>query len=158
MYNVLKHSMLENQQKSIGGMIVMKAIKKLFKLFFIGLGVIIVIAVIATFAGGDDTAGPKTPDTDQKDSTEASGDVKKDDVVTKENYDKIKAGDTVTGEGGSTLEEVVALLGEPSTKSESDLGDGNKMMIYNWSDLWGEGTMITVTFINDKVSGKSWIE
>lgn len=74
--------------------------------------------------------------------------------LTKENFDKIKQGDALTGKGGSTAEEVIASLGEPNTSGENQIGD-TKFYNMAWTSI-SEGISITVTLTNDHVSSKSF--
>ena len=68
-------------------------------------------------------------------------------IVTKENYNKIKAGMT---EG-----EVISILGEPDSKSESDTpGVGHMAM---WHYQLGMKA-IDVWLINGSVNSKNWTE
>jgi hypothetical protein len=79
--------------------------------------------------------------------------------ITKENYNKIKQGDTLTGKGGSTKAEVYNLLGKPKAESVSESVVGNEkttMIVANWINK--DFKSISVTFINDRVSAKMIIE
>jgi hypothetical protein len=120
------------------------------------IGVVILSGIIA--AGCSDVDVPsESASTPPESASAPAAEEKESSVVTKVNYDKIKNGDVMTGEGGSTLQEVLEIMGEPSGKSESEF-NGNIVKRYDWNDLWGSGTMINVTFTNDKVSDKLWIE
>lgn len=100
------------------------------------------------------TAEPKT--------TEATPEPKKEKAesknkVTLENYEKLKVGDTITGEGGATMEEVTALFGsEPDMKSESETS-GMKMIVASWNATGMEnlGDNVSLTFMNGKLTAKS---
>lgn len=131
----------------------MKAIKKLFKWGFIALGILVVVGVIAAVAGGGEDS---TTDTGGKTEQPA----KKETSVTKANYDKIVVGDTLTGEGGMTIDEVIAILGEPEDKIESSMsgvnGDEVKMIDMTWYTLDFES--INISFTNGKVSHKLWMD
>lgn len=120
------------------------------------IGMFILSGVIAAGCSDLDAPAESVSAPDEPVSAPAAEE-KESSVITKVNYDKIKNGDVLTGEGGSTLQEVMEIMGEPSSKSESEF-QGNIVKYYNWSDLWGSGTMITVTFTNDKVSDKMWME
>lgn len=133
--------------------------KKFFKWVMI---VIVAIVVINIATGGEEEAAP-TKSEPAAATTEKAAEPKKEepkpaDTITKENYDKVKAGDALTGDGGMTIEEVTALLGEKMDKTESQTGD-MKMEIITWNNgKLTEMKSISVTFINGKASGKNWLE
>jgi uncharacterized protein YxeA len=154
----------EQHQTILGEFIVKKFLK------FIGYGFLglIVLGVVASMAGGNEEADTNTPAVEEN-ATQAKEtankpkeepkETKKDDknTVTLENYEKITVGDSLTGEGGMTIEEVTAIFGKkPDTKSESQSGD-MKMIMADWTaDGWNNlGDNVAVTFINGKASGKS---
>lgn len=121
------------------------------------LGMFVLAVVVAILGGGEETQ-TNTPEAEEK-PTEAKQDTKKEDsnTVTLETYDKIIVGDTMTGEGGMTFEEVTALFGkDPETKSESQSGD-MVMTMAGWTAEGFEnlGDNISVTFINGKASSKA---
>lgn len=67
--------------------------------------------------------------------------------ITQENYDKIQT--------GMTLEEVKAVLGEPT--ESNTLGIGN--LLSGTSAVWkNEETTITINFLNNKVQLKTFNE
>lgn len=77
----------------------------------------------------------------------------KDSRLTQENYDKIVQGDAISGEGGSTEEEVLAIFGEPDSMTESEY-NGYKSKLMSWVSL-KNGSSIYVTVTNGKVNSKS---
>ena len=67
--------------------------------------------------------------------------------VTKENYDKLKA--------GMTTSQVTDIMGKADMKSESDMGEFGKYEM--WHFQLGNKA-IDVTFQDGKVIDKSWVE
>lgn len=66
--------------------------------------------------------------------------------VTPENFAKVKK--------GMTLEETIAILGEPSELNQGDLG-----IISGAGAVWRNGERtIKITYVNDKVTTKNFIE
>ncbi|MFV1457588.1 DUF3862 domain-containing protein [Bacillus mycoides] len=100
--------------------------------------------MIAAVAGGGDSSDSKgTTGTKQEQSTKEA---KK--KITLADYEAIKAGDSMSGEGGETYEDIVAKFGEPSSKSDSQSGDF-KMVMASWTkNIDGDfGANFNVTFI-----------
>jgi len=116
-------------------------------LFFILLGVGCA-ALFDTAVKESDKVEVKTNETGKTKKVEKSS------LLTKENYDKINQGDVLTGEGGSSKDEVISLLGEPETKSESSFDDVTHEYL-NWHSL-KSGVSISVTISNGKVSNKTF--
>lgn len=125
----------------------MKTIKKLIKFTLIGMGSLILLGVIIGMLG--DSEQPK------KEVVETSAPKEETKKITKETYDSIRVGETMTGEGGMTYDEVISMLGEPESVVESEF-EGIVMETATWSDLFGTGGSITVTFSNKLVSDKIW--
>jgi hypothetical protein len=75
--------------------------------------------------------------------------------VTKENYEKIKVGKGIKATGGSKLNEVVELFGNPTGVAEKQSNDGTRIKVYEWKNV---NVSVSVTFVNDLVFDKSWIE
>ena len=134
--------------------------KKFFKwvvIIFVGL------VIVSMAMGGEEEAAPTSSEpaaaeTAAEPKAEPKKEEKPADKITKENYEAIKTGDTLTGEGGMTIEEVTAILGESTNKTESQTGD-MKMEIITWNN--GKLTKmasITVSFTNGKASSKNWLE
>lgn len=151
--------------------------KPIYKRFWFWALVVFVVIVAANAGGGSDSSNntgtnndktaqstkqskesTSTSDTTdaQKDDATTSVDAQNDDKITLEKYNSIKVGDSLTGEGGMTIDQVVSILGEPTDKSESSSGNV-KMEIYSWSEnVAGDlGANMSVDFINGKASGKS---
>ena len=76
----------------------------------------------------------------------------------REKYDKIKVGDVAQqGNGGTSIDEVTALLGQPNSTSTAKVS-GFKVKSYNWTK---SGTDILVQFAHKKaitktISGFKW--
>lgn len=127
---------------------------------------IVVIFVIAIGSNGNKgsqtTSAPATTTTNNTNSNSSTSskpaDTPKQETkkITLDDYNSIKAGDTLTGDGGDSYDDVVKKFGEPSTKSESETG-GMKMIMAIWSkNLNGDiGANFNVTFNNGKASAKS---
>jgi hypothetical protein len=135
--------------------------KKLFKWVLVFVAVLIIGGMVA--GGGEEEVTPTEP-TEVSAQPEKEAEPKKAEPKKEEKkdfkaaYEKIVQGDALSGEGGMSYEEVVALLGEPDTKTESKSGDMTLLMT-GWTDLSMDGFgMISVTFTNGKVSGKSLTE
>jgi hypothetical protein len=75
--------------------------------------------------------------------------------ITRGMYDKIKTGDSDTGKGGMTLDQVEKILGKGHQTSESD-ADGHKYDDYKWNNTDGTdyGANVTIHFIDGHASGK----
>jgi hypothetical protein len=130
-------------------------IGKFFKVVGIVIMVFIIVSVVISMVGGEDGA---------TDTGTTKREIKKEDLtieqvegksVNQENFDKIIQGDSLTGEGGMTIEEAKAVLGEPDSETESQSGDMT-MKVFTWTNLKFES--ISVTFINDKVSSKTYLK
>lgn len=134
--------------------------KKFLK--FIGWGIVVIMALgVISAIFGDKGAEPSKDAPKQEKAAEAKPEPKKEtkNPITLENYEKIKVGDSITGEGGSTFEEVTALLGDkPTTKSESGSGD-MKMVVVAWNaeGFSNLGDAISLVFTNDKVTNKTQV-
>lgn len=76
--------------------------------------------------------------------------------LTYENFEQVVVGDEITGNGGSTYEEVVELMGsEPNMKDEVDMGE-NKLVQAQWYEE-GEPdseSYMSVNFTEGKASYK----
>lgn len=117
-----------------------------------GLAVIFIAGgVITACTSVDTTEGTNTKPTEQKADKTATVDYKA-------GYDKVVAGDVLTGEGGSTYEEVIALLGKPTDETESTStginGEEVKQVYANWFSFT-EGS-VSITFTNGKASHKMY--
>ena len=128
--------------------------KKFLKVIGYGvLGFICLGIAIAMFSGGEDTTETTTAPKQEVKKEEPKKVV--DQKISQANFDKIKQGDTLSGEGGMTIEEVTEILGKPDSEIESQVGD-MKMKDLTWTNLKFES--ITVSFINGKVSSKAYLK
>jgi hypothetical protein len=99
------------------------------------VAVILIISTISIFVGA------LSGTTSTNSSTEA--------VVTKENYEKI--------EEGMTIEEVVAILGEPRSTSENEITGLGKTILYHYQESFTL-TGIDIYFHNGTVYMKNWTD
>lgn len=77
------------------------------------------------------------------------------DGATKANYDKAVQGDSLTGEGGSSIDEVKALMGkEPTFDSVTEVS-GMKIVSMTFNG-YETGEVLTFTFTNGKLSMKAY--
>ena len=135
--------------------------KKVFKLGCMGFIGLILLGVIVGMvsSGGETTESQVQPENQATENQEQPKKQEKKDenMVTLANYDKIVVGDSLTGEGGMSIEEVTAIFGaDPETRSESQSGD-LKMIAASWIATGWEnmGDNVSVTFINGKVTSKA---
>lgn len=129
--------------------------KKLFKFALYGIGVLLVIgAIMAVASEGEEQQTQKSmPVNEEKEQSKEEP--KKEESLTKENFDKIQQGDALTGEGGMTEKEVIAILGKPESEMETQV-DETKMKTFTW--LTSDFESITVSFTNGHVSSKMWVK
>lgn len=117
----------------------------------------IVGGVITACSSVETTESTNTTPTEQNTDSKPTQAEEKD---LKAGYEKIVVGDVLTGEGGSTYEQVVQLLGEPDNKTESTSTgiDGKEMktLMLSWFTLTDGSISVTVT--NGKVSHKMFME
>ncbi len=124
--------------------------KKIFKFGCLSIiALVALVVIIGMFSGG----GTETTPTKEK---AVEKPVEKDNHITKENYNKIVQGDALTGDGGMTIKEVTAILGEPENTMESQAGD-MKIEDYTWTDGL-LGATISISFTNGKVSNKLFMD
>lgn len=136
------------------------------------IGVVVVFGLIASFASEETTVTTKdgkTVTVDKSNGDTTTQDTKKQDAkrITKENYEKIQQGELkiandgkIYVEGGMTIEEVTAILGEAGTKtkSASSVGDSQSdIESWGYSDF-KTGASIFITFTNGKVTSKTFSE
>jgi hypothetical protein len=71
-------------------------------------------------------------------------------------YEAIKIGDSITGEGGMSIDEVKDLIGsKPDNEAESQATfDGKTIKVVNITWLDGLGKGVTVSFINGQANAK----
>jgi hypothetical protein len=132
-------------------------LKKFFK--FVGISIIALVAIgiivgISSGGGSNETAPTETTEVTKPVPEKPAP--KPADRMTKANYNKIVVGDSLTGKGGWTKEQVMSLLGKPENKTESKTGD-YKMEVWTYSKLFTM-TSVVVSFSNDHVSDKMWSE
>ena len=129
--------------------------KKFIKglMVFFGVCVFFIIVGVIVGAMADSGSEPAKKVADAVTTAAPAAEPQKDSTVNMENYNKIKVGDSMTGKGGMTIEEVTAVFGQdPSDKSETQTGD-IKMVIATWMD--DNFNTITVSFMNGRVDSKS---
>jgi Domain of Unknown Function with PDB structure (DUF3862) len=148
--------------------------KKLFKVGLWIFGILFAVAVISAVASGGGSDEPKpTKDAETRETAaEPKEEPKKEEEpaeeeskITKEAFDSIALGDMMKGgEGGTSVDEVLEMFGEETTKSESGAGD-MVMEIYTWSDPnfdveEGKANLntVSVSFTNGKATAKSIVE
>lgn len=159
---------LEKTKLKKKGKIIMK---KIFKIVLGAFAVLLILGVIGAIADSGESQVNSSDNPVNKQEAEAekeTGEEPTEEIeeeadekaeeqgkITKEKYDQIKQGDGLTGEGGATKEEVIEVLGEPDSTTESQVDD-MKMETMSWT-TW-EFTSISVTLTNGKVSSKMWME
>ncbi len=134
------------------------------RVWFWILAIVIIGGIGSALGGGSDdssatdaaTKTSKSTTTAKSESTtEASTETKT--STLKENYDKVIIGDILTnGDGGSTLEEVKAIFGEPNSTSETNI-EGQTAKMLTWSGLKGGSILssVVISFSNDKAVSKA---
>ena len=147
-----------------------KVKKPLYKKVWFWVVVVIIVGAIGSgMSGGDKKEDKKsansTAKTEQKTTTSTSKATKtseskkeeKTDTTLQTNFDAIKIGDILAGgDGGSSLDEVKAIFGEPGSQTESAI-EGITSKVLTWTGVKG-GTMlatIVVSFSNDKAVTKA---
>ena len=136
-------------------------------------GAIVAVGIVGSMMNGNSdvekqsVSNPKTEQTQSK-----SEQIKKTenkpketteyDNISQESFDKIKTGDTLTGDGGMNREKVISILGNPSTDitSTSNIsGKEYEMETITWMTTAGlELKSITVIFTNGNASSKSILQ
>lgn len=128
--------------------------KPFYKKWWFWVIVVIIVAAAAGGNGGDKKEEAKTTSTEPKQETkqeqpkkkEAKKEEKK--KITLADYEAIQAGDSLSGEGGATYEDVVAKLGEPSSKSETQSGNFKMTMAIWTKNVNGDlGANFNISFI-----------
>lgn len=75
-------------------------------------------------------------------------------VFTKENYDKIAVGEMTTGNGGTPVEEVLVMFGDPHNTAESQQKDtAIKVMVWT-----AKASKVSITSVNGLVVDKTFVE
>lgn len=117
------------------------------RVWFILLALIVVFAIFASLGSSDETTDSSS---DQKSSTQSkttssTAKVEKK-VVSQATFDKLKVGDLASnGAGGTSYADVVALLGKPTTTSQSSV-QGQDVEMDAWNNLGGDFTAISLSF------------
>jgi hypothetical protein len=76
-------------------------------------------------------------------------------LITPRNFDKIKVGEGAKAKGGTKLEDVIKLLGEPTGTAQKETSAGTDIKIYEWTD---KRASISITFVDNLVFDKTMIE
>ncbi|QIQ61235.1 hypothetical protein Sam46_gp34 [Bacillus phage vB_BcM_Sam46] len=121
-----------------------------------GFAGLVVAGVVIGAATGTEEAKPVQKVAEIKTEAPAAKETPKaKDGATKANYDKAIQGDSLTGEGGSTIEEVKALMGkEPTFDSVTEVS-GMKIVSMTFNG-YEAGEVLTFTFTNGKLSMKAY--
>ena len=141
-------------------------VKKPFykRVWFWILAIIIIGGIGSALGGGSDDSSTtevatktskSTTGIEAKSTTTSSTETKT--STLKENYDKVIIGDILAnGDGGSTLEEVKAIFGEPNSTSETNI-EGQTAKMLTWSGLKGGSILssVVISFSNDKAVSKA---
>lgn len=138
-----------------------------FKWIGIGILVIIAISILASVFGGGEDSSTESAQTNTSEETSGSGDTTEsstDESVSPEetaslveSYNNIILGDAIEGgAGGTSIDDVVAVFGEPDSTSESSI-NGTQSAMYIWSNLEGGDifSALTVQFTDGLASSKS---
>lgn len=132
-----------------------KVKKPFYKKVWFWILIIIVVIGIGGALGGD--SDKKEASNNENKKTETTSQKNETDSKLKDNFDKIALGDILnSGEGGSTLEEVKGIFGEPDSSSETNI-EGQTAKMMTWGDPKGGDLMssIVVSFSNDKAVSKA---
>ncbi|KAJ68076.1 hypothetical protein P787_0023 [Enterococcus faecalis MN16] len=112
---------------------------------------------VKTEASSSKATNSSKNDTKKESSEKKSEDKSKDNSDLKATYDKINVGDIMnSSEGGSTEDEVKAILGEPASSSTTDI-QGISTTTLSWTNVKGGDLLasITVSFSDGKAASKS---
>ncbi len=95
--------------------------------------------------------------TSSKETAKATEDTTEKVSEARSKYQQIVLGDMMDGgTGGTSLEDVKTILGEPKSTSESSIGD-TKSLLATWSESDITGSAVfTVTFTNNAATGKGY--
>lgn len=135
----------------------MYKVKKPFykKIWFWVLVVIVVVGFGSALGGGSDKK--EASDTADEKTSTSSKTKAESDTTLKSNFDKIALGDILSnGDGGTSLEEVKGIFGEPDSTSETSL-EGQTAKTMTWGGPKGGDLMssIVISFSNDKAVSKA---
>lgn len=144
--------------------------KKFIKVVGIVVGAIIVLGVIGSIIGGNNSSSQPT-----KQASPVNSEVKTQETTTQpqqphpqqptskisqETFDQIKTGDTLTGDGGMSEDEVKAILGNPDgnvSTTTNTMGKEYKMDTMTWSAGLSMKS-ITVMFVNGHAASKNLVQ
>lgn len=138
----------------------MYKVKKPFykKVWFWILAIVVLAIIGGSLGGSDDKQAAKDGDNGtEKAQKNASSESKTNDTALKDNFDKIVIGDILSnGEGGTSLEEVKGVFGEPDSTSETNI-EGQTAKMMTWGSPEGGDIMssVVVSFSNDKAVSKA---
>lgn len=148
-----------------------KFLKGFFKWIFMVVGALVILIIIIAVASsggssqpeqhqatsGNETQAETQDNASSKATDKSDGEKQKEEdtaKVTREEYEKVETGDTLTGEGGMKIKKVKKILGEPQNVSETTSGDMT-MKTMMWDAEGDFGATVSVSFTNGKASGKS---
>jgi hypothetical protein len=139
-------------------------IKKWVKVSGIIVGGIIIISIIGNMASGGNSEPAKklsSPNTQQpakpadtKPAEQQAG------GINQETFDKIRTGDSLTGDGGMSVDEVRAILGKEDndiTSTTTINGKTTRMDVCTWA-AGLQMKSITVTFVNGFAASKGMMK
>lgn len=119
-----------------------------FKRIIVVIAGVIISSFVISKLFGQEMAPVKHVQTESKSSTVKSSNsqlVVTDDKMTQSDYDSIVIGDSLTGVGGTNLNDVKSKFGEPINTMTSDVS-GMKAIIATWHAKGNAGGNVTVTF------------
>ncbi|MGF2715660.1 DUF3862 domain-containing protein [Bacillus cereus] len=121
---------------------------KIFKFGCLGIIVLIILGIVVSVMGGGSSTDNKTSTDQKQESSNGKTNKETKKKISLADYESIKTGDSMSGEGGESYEDIVAKFGEPSSKSESQTGDF-KMIMASWTkNINGDfGANFNLTFI-----------
>ncbi|MEH7458316.1 DUF3862 domain-containing protein [Bacillus sp. JJ1127] len=122
--------------------------KPFYKKWWFWVIVVIIVAAASGSGSKDNKEATKTNAEPKQESKQEQPQKEKQKKITLADYESIKVGDSMSGEGGDKYEDLVAKFGEPSNKSESQAGD-MKMIMASWTkNINGDfGANFNVTFM-----------
>lgn len=137
----------------------MYKVKKPFykKVWFWILAIIVLGIIGGALGGGSDDKKADTTNDDVAKKEATSSNKKETNTELKDNFNKIALGDILNnGDGGSSLEEVKGIFGEPDSTSETNL-EGQTAKMMTWGSPKGGDIMssVVVSFSNDKAVSKA---
>jgi hypothetical protein len=136
--------------------------KKFMKFVGAALAIFVILGIIGNMMGSKSEPATKVsePKTETTQPVQQPAKTEQPAKVSKENFDKIKTGDGFSGDGGMSVDDVKAMLGEPETditSTSSINGKDYRMDVMTWS-AGLQFKSITVTFMNGFASAKSFVQ